>query len=119
MANMFIVAAKRTPFGAFGGALKGHTATQLGVVAAKAALDSAKIDPSIIDSSIWGMVIPTSSDGAYLGRHVALKVGMDQSHPCLTINRLCGSGFQSVVSACQVGSCLASVHRCTSHRLAL
>lgn len=101
MTGIFIVAAKRTPFGAFGGALKNLTATQLGVAASRAAIESAKIDPSIIDSSQWGMVIPTASDGAYLARHVGLKVGMKVSTPALTINRLCGSGFQSIVGACQ------------------
>lgn len=98
---MFIVAAKRTPFGAFGGALKNHSPTKLGVIAAEAALKSASIEPRIIDSSIWGNVCATAKDTPYLSRHVALKVGCDDATPSINVNRLCGSGFQSIISACQ------------------
>eukprot|EP00941_MAST-03F_sp_MAST-3F-sp1_P004528 g4528.t1 len=98
---MFIVAAKRTPFGSFGGSLKSHSPTELGVVAARAALNSVGIDPKIVDSSVWGNVSQTAADSAYLSRHIALKVGCSDSTPAVTVNRLCGSGFQSIVTACQ------------------
>mmetsp|Transcript_11914 Transcript_11914/g.22040 ORF Transcript_11914/g.22040 Transcript_11914/m.22040 type:complete len:396 (+) Transcript_11914:109-1296(+) len=97
MSNIFIVAAKRTPFGAFGGSLKKLTATELGTIATKSAINSANIDPSFIDAVYFGNVIQSSSDAAYLARHVGLKCGVPFSSPALTINRLCGSGFETVI----------------------
>lgn len=70
--QIFIVAAKRTPFGAFGGSLKKLTATDLSTIATKAALVAGKIDPSIIDGVYIGNVVQSSSDAAYLARHVGL-----------------------------------------------
>jgi len=95
---LFIVGAKRTPFGAFGGKLKGLTATDLAVKATAAALSAAKLNPAAVDSVCIGNVQQTSPDAAYLARHVALKCGMATETPALNINRLCGSGFQSVVN---------------------
>ena len=97
MSGLFVVAAKRTPFGAFGGSLKALTATELGVVSTKAALAQANLDPTLIDACFFGNVIQSSQDAAYLARHVALKSGCNLSIPSLTINRLCGSGFETVV----------------------
>jgi len=97
MSNIFIVAAKRTPFGAFGGALKKLTPTELGTIATKSALNSANIDPATIDAVYFGNVVQSSSDAAYLARHVGLKCGVPISSPALTINRLCGSGFETVI----------------------
>jgi acetyl-CoA acyltransferase 2 len=96
MSGIFIVAAKRTPFGAFGGLLKSMTATQLGVVSTKAALAEGNIDPSLIDHVFFGNVIPSSKDAAYLARHVGLQSGIPITTPALTLNRLCGSGFETV-----------------------
>ena len=76
MTNIFIVAAKRTPFGAFGGSLKKLTATELGYHATQAAISSANLDPSTIDAVYFGNVIQSSSDAAYLARHVGLKCGV-------------------------------------------
>jgi acetyl-CoA acyltransferase 2 len=112
MSGIFLVAAKRTPFGAFGGSLKGLSATDLGVISTQAALASAKLDPEAVDSVFFGNVIQSSSDAAYLARHVGLRSGMKQSTPALTINRLCGSGFESVIlgaQSIQVGECHISV----------
>ena len=97
MSNIFIVAAKRTPFGAFGGSLKKLTSTELGVISTKSAIASANIDPSAIDAVYFGNVIQSSSDAAYLARHVGLKCGVPVSSPALTVNRLCGSGFETVI----------------------
>ncbi|KAF3829820.1 hypothetical protein GH733_001771 [Mirounga leonina] len=101
MLGVFIVAAKRTPFGAYGGLLKDFTATDLTELAAKAALSAGKVAPETIDSVIVGNVIQSSSDAAYLARHVGLRVGVPKEIPAFTVNRLCGSGFQSIVSGCQ------------------
>ncbi|OQV19335.1 3-ketoacyl-CoA thiolase, mitochondrial [Hypsibius exemplaris] len=95
--SVFIVGAKRTPFGAFGGKLKDHTATDLAVVASKAALESAKVQPEWVNSVVVGNVIPSSKDAAYLSRHAALRTGIPVPVPAVTINRLCGSGFESLV----------------------
>lgn len=97
MSAIFICAAKRTPFGKFGGSLKAMTPTELGVVAAKAALTEGGIDPSIVDTSIWGNINPSAPDAAYTARHIALKSGCPESTPALTLNRACGSGFESVI----------------------
>jgi acetyl-CoA acyltransferase 2 len=99
--NVFIVAAKRTPFGAFGGAFKSLTATDLGVTATQAALDDLKIEnaASHISEVYFGNVLPSSPDAAYLARHVGLRVNMPISSPALTINRLCGSGFETLIQA--------------------
>lgn len=97
MSGIFVVAAKRTPFGAFGGSLKSMTATELGVASTKAALTQANIDPALIDNVYFGNVIPSSPDAAYLARHIGLKSGVPIASPALTINRLCGSGFETVI----------------------
>jgi len=99
--RLFIVGAKRTPFGAFGGKLKGLTATDLAVKATAAALSAAKVNPATVDSVCIGNVQQTSPDAAYLARHVALKCDLAIETPALNINRLCGSGFQSVVTIAQ------------------
>ncbi|CAO2594433.1 3-ketoacyl-CoA thiolase, mitochondrial [Lemmus lemmus] len=99
--GVFIVAAKRTPFGAFGGLLKDFSAIDLTEFAARAALAAGKVPPEAIDSVVVGNVMQTSSDALYLARHVGLRVGVPMEIGALTINRLCGSGFQSIVNGCQ------------------
>jgi acetyl-CoA acyltransferase 2 len=107
---MYIVAAKRTAFGAFGGTLKDLSATDLGVIATKAALESASIDPERVDQCYFGNVIQSSRDAAYLSRHVALLSGCKITTPSLTINRLCGSGFETVIQAVKSIACDANTH---------
>ncbi|RKP12418.1 Thiolase, N-terminal domain-containing protein [Piptocephalis cylindrospora] len=100
IADTFIVAAKRTPFGAFGGKLKDVSATELGAHASTAALDTLPESArKAVSSTIFGNVMHTSKDAAYLARHVGLRAGLAQETPALTINRLCGSGFQAVINA--------------------
>jgi len=94
--SVFIVGAKRTPLGNFGGKLKGFSATDLGAHAAAAAMKHAGVAPSKIDETIMGMVGTSSLDAAYMSRHVALRAGVPISAPSLNINRLCGSGFEAV-----------------------
>ena len=101
MPGVFLVAAKRTPFGAFGGGLKSLSATDLGTHATRAALASIGLDPAAVDAVVFGNVIQTGPDAAYLARHVGLKSGTRIGAPSLTINRLCGSGFESVVLGAQ------------------
>src|SRR5438105_1548247 len=99
--EIWIVGAKRTAFGAFGGALKDLTATDLGVEAAKAALAQARLDPKHVDQTIFGNVQQAAADAIYLARHVGLRAGVPISSPALTLNRLCGSGFQAVISGAE------------------
>lgn len=99
--DVFIVAAKRTPFGTFGGKLKNHSAIDLGVVAAKAALEAGNVAADIIDHVVFGNVAQTSADALYMARHIGLKAGVPIPTPALTVNRLCGSGFQAVVNGAQ------------------
>ncbi|TPX35709.1 hypothetical protein SmJEL517_g01887 [Synchytrium microbalum] len=98
--NVYIVAAKRTAFGTFCGKLSGFTATELGGIASVAAVKTLP-QGTPIDSVIYGNVIQTSKDAAYLSRHVGHRAGLPIHAPALTLNRLCGSGFQSVISAAQ------------------
>nr|XP_061811698.1 3-ketoacyl-CoA thiolase, mitochondrial-like [Nerophis lumbriciformis] len=99
--EIWIVGAKRTAFGTFGGALKKLTATDLAVESAKAALAQAEVKPEDIDHVIYGNVQQTSADAIYHARHVGLRSGVPQEVPALTVNRLCGSGFQSVVNGAE------------------
>lgn len=96
-----IVAAKRTPFGTFGGALKDLTATDLAVVAARSALQAGGVSPELVDTVVFGNVAQTSADAIYLARHIGLKSGVPIPVPALTVNRLCGSGFQALISGAQ------------------
>jgi len=98
--SVYLVAAKRTPFGAFGGALKTVSAVDLGVAATKAALADAGLDAATaVKECFFGNVIAAGPDAAYLARHVALKSGCAVTTPALTLNRLCGSGFETVAQA--------------------
>jgi acetyl-CoA acyltransferase 2 len=99
--EIWVLSAKRTAFGALSGALKGLTATELGTHAAKAALAQSGIQPGDVDHVFAGNVIQSSADAAYLARHVGLRAGLPIETPALTINRLCGSGFQVVVHAAE------------------
>lgn len=100
--GVFVVGAKRTPFGSFGGKLKDISATHLGAIASKAALESAKVNPELVNSVNFGCVIQSSSkDGPYIARHVGLRSGLPHTVPCLTVNRLCGSGFQAIITGSQ------------------
>lgn len=102
MAGVFIVAAKRTPFGKFGGSLKNKSITDLSEIALKAALTQAGLSGEHVSSTVVGNVCPvTSKEGIYSARHTALRCGVPVERPALMINRLCGSGFQSVVNAAQ------------------
>ncbi|XP_043260251.1 3-ketoacyl-CoA thiolase, mitochondrial isoform X1 [Colletes gigas] len=100
--GIFIVAAKRTPFGTMGGVFTNKTATDLSVVATTSALQAAGLKPEKVDSVVFGHVFALSaSDGGMLARHAALKSGIPLEKPAFSVNRLCGSGFQSIVNGAQ------------------
>ncbi|MDF2815861.1 MAG: acetyl-CoA C-acyltransferase, partial [Paenibacillus sp.] len=101
MKEVYILDGARTPFGAFGQSFKQLSATELGVVSAKEALRRAQVEPGQIDQVIYGNVIHSSITGPYVARHIALKSGVSVEVPALLVNRVCGSGLQSVISAAQ------------------
>ncbi len=95
--DIVVLSGKRTPFGTFGGSLKSFTATDLAVFSSVAAIEAAGVDPDRIDHTFFGNALQTSSDAIYLARHAALRSGVPQESPALTVNRLCGSGFEAMV----------------------
>lgn len=99
--QLVFLAGKRTPFGSNGGSLRDISPTDLGVAASKAALEQAGVSPAQVDHVIFGAVLQSAPDSVYTPRHIGLKVGIPEGIPALGINRLCGSGFQSVVEAYQ------------------
>ncbi len=99
--DVYILEGARTPFGAFGGGLKDVSATDLAVVASKAALERSHTAPDEVDQVFFGNVMQTSPDAIYLARHVGLRAGLPQQVPALTLNRLCGSGTQAIISGTQ------------------
>ncbi len=101
MKHVYVLGGARTPFGSFGGALKDVSAEELAVVASVEAMRRSGIEPSHIDQVVLGNVVQSSANAAYMSRHVALRSGIPQTSTALTLNRLCGSGLQAVVSAAE------------------
>jgi acetyl-CoA acetyltransferase family protein len=106
--DFVFVAAKRTPFGTFGGSLLKFSATDLAVIASKAALAQSGLKAEDLDAVVMGNVAQSSADAIYLARHVGLKIGMLQSKPALIVNRLCGSGFEAIAQ----GAYLLAMENC-------
>jgi acetyl-CoA C-acetyltransferase len=99
--DIVILGGARTPFGAFMGALKDISAIELGAIAAREALARSGVAAADVDQVVFGNVLQTSKDAIYHARHIALKAGVPIEVPALTVNRLCGSGLQAVVSGAQ------------------
>ena len=100
--DIAIVSGARTPFGRYCGKLKDFTAQELGAVAAKGAIERSGINSEEFDHAVFGNAQQTSGDALYGARHVGLRAGLPIETPALTVNRLCGSGMQSIVSAAQM-----------------
>src|SRR5436309_5704841 len=100
--EVYSLAGARTAVGVLQGTFSDVSAIDLGVVAAKGALERSGVDPQVIDQVVLGNVIQSSKDAIYFARHVALKAGLPIDTPALTVNRLCGSGLQAIVSAAQL-----------------
>jgi acetyl-CoA acetyltransferase family protein len=100
--DIAIVNGARTPMGRYCGKLRDFTAMDLGAIAATEAMKRSGIEPAEIDHVVIGNAQQTSGDSIYGARHVALKAGVPVEVPALTVNRLCGSGMQSVVTAAQM-----------------
>ena len=99
--EVVILSAKRTAFGTLSGSLKSVSANDLAVHAAKAALAASGVKAEDVGHVIVGNVQQTSADAIYCARHVGLKAGLPITTPALTVNRLCGSGFQAVINAAE------------------
>jgi acetyl-CoA acyltransferase 2 len=99
--DVFILGGARTPMTQHVGALKDFSAIDLGAIASKAALDRTGTRPEWVDHVVFGNVQQSSVDAHYGARHVGLKAGLPQEVPALTVNRLCGSGIQAVLSGAQ------------------
>jgi acetyl-CoA acetyltransferase family protein len=100
--DIAIVSGARTPFGRYCGKLKDYSAQELGAVAAKAAIERSGVNPQDFDHVVFGNAQQTSGDAIYGARHVGLRAGLPIETPALTVNRLCGSGMQAIVSAAQM-----------------
>ncbi len=97
--SLVFLSGKRTPFGSYGGSLKDTNPSELGVECSRAALAQAGVQPDQIDHVIFGNVLHSAPDSIYTPRHIGLKLGVPQNIPALGINRLCGSGFQTIIEA--------------------
>jgi acetyl-CoA acyltransferase 2 len=91
----------RTPFGTFGGTLKDFSAIDLAAEASKVAIERSGLTVGDFDHSVFGNALQTSADAIYFARHVGLKAGLPIETPALTVNRLCGSGFEAVTQGAQ------------------
>lgn len=98
---VYIIEGSRTAFGSFGGSFLNTTDVDLGVAATKEALKRSNVDANQIDEIIFGNIIHTGLNSAYLSRHIGLKSGLSESSTALTVNRLCGSGLQAIVNGTQ------------------
>ncbi len=97
MTDLVFLAAVRTGFGSFGGILRDLSATDLGAIAAAEALSRAAVPCEMVDHVIVGNALQTTADAMYCARHIGLRAGVPIATPAVTVNRLCGSGFEAVV----------------------
>lgn len=105
---VFLLSAVRTAIGAFGGSFLSREPNELGALVAAEAIARAGVEPAAIGHTVFGNVISTGPQDAYLARIAAMKAGVPEDVPALTLNRLCGSGVQAIISAAQgimLGDC--------------
>ncbi len=102
MNNVYIMSANRSAIGGFGGTLKNHCPVDLGTLVAKESIARSGFEANEVEHTIFGNVIHTEPRDMYVSRVIALQAGMDKASAALTVNRLCGSGLQAIVSASQI-----------------
>jgi acetyl-CoA C-acetyltransferase len=110
--EVVVLAGVRTAIGDFGGSLKNHSPSDMGALVVAEAVKRAGVDIADIGHCVMGNVVHTEANDMYLGRVAALRGGLNEKTPALTVNRLCGSGLQAIVSAAQqieLGMCTAAV----------
>ena len=101
MNDIVILGGARTAIGAFGGALAGHTPSELGAIVARAAMERSGVEPAQIGHVVLGHVINTEPKDMYVSRIAAMKAEIPETVPAMNVNRLCGSGAQAIVSVVQ------------------
>ncbi len=99
--NVVFLSGVRTPFGTFGGTLKDHSAIDLAAAASRCAVERSGLQATDFDHVVFGNALQTSADAIYFARHVGLKAGLPIEVPAVTVNRLCGSGFEAITQAAQ------------------
>jgi len=99
--EVVVVSGVRTAIGDYGGSLKDVAPTKLGAIAIKEAVGRARLEPGAVGHVVMGSVIHGEARDMYLSRVAAIDAGLPVGTPCLTVNRLCGSGLQAIVSAAQ------------------
>ena len=101
MTDVVISSAARTAVGSYGKSLKDVPTTELGAIAVRSAMERAKVDPGDVQQVVFGNVIHSAPEDMYMARVVGIKAGIPKEAPAFTVNRLCGTGVQSIVSAAQ------------------
>ena len=101
MTEVVISSAARTAVGSYGKSLRGVPPTELGATAVQAALDRAGVEREQVDQVVFGNVIHSAPEDMYMARVVGIKSGIPKEVPAFTVNRLCGTGVQSIVSGAQ------------------
>jgi acetyl-CoA acetyltransferase family protein len=102
MKNVVFLSGVRTGFGSFGGSLRDLSANDLGAVAARSALERSGVPAADVGHAVFGNALQTSADAIYCARHVGLKAGLPIAVPAVTVNRLCGSGFEAITQGAQL-----------------
>ena len=102
MTDIFIIAAKRSAIGGYGGSLKDTTPVDLAIPVAQAAIEQSGLPAAAIDHAVYGHVIHTEPRDMYSPRCISIAAGLADSAPAFQVNRLCGSGLQAIVSAVQL-----------------
>src|SRR5881296_3760813 len=103
--DVWILGGVRTPMAEYNGRFRSLSEVELGALAARGALEKSGVAPGSVDHVIFGNALQTSGNAVYGARHVALKAGLAVQVPALTVNRLCGSGIQSIISAVHLIRC--------------
>ncbi len=101
MTDIFLVSAARTAIGSFGGTLKDQKPGELASIPARAAIERAGIAPELVDNVVFGSVVVTEPRDSYVARIAAMGAGVPKEVPAMTVNRLCGSGLQAILTAAQ------------------
>lgn len=100
--SVVIVEGVRTAIGGFGGSLSNLSPAEMGTATAKEVIKRSGVDAKKIDHAVYGHIITTAPQDAYLARHIAINAGLDESSAAFNVNRLCGSGLQAIISAAQM-----------------
>src|SRR6187551_3106867 len=101
MREVVIASAARTAIGGFGKSLRDVPTTELGATAARAAIERARIEPEQVEQVVFGNVIHSAPEDMYMARVVGINAGIPKETPAFTVNRLCGTGVQAIISAAQ------------------